>query len=281
VQMSLQKFKISKNLLTVKGVSGVTQLDQPLSEPGKFTFTGNREGSRQGILIAGTIFVLWAASLVLLLSLDVTKLQPMGIVLAMLWQMFLYTGLFITAHDAMHGQVCPQDPKINSFIGSLALMLYGLFSYKHLLKKHWDHHHYPASERDPDFHDGNHKNFFAWYFCFMKRYWSWTRLLGLIAIFKAIHYIFQVPENNLTLFWMLPAIFSSVQLFYFGTFLPHLEPKEGYDEPHRAQSSAYPAFWSFITCYHFGYHQEHHEYPQVPWWQLPAVYKMRVITASE
>ncbi len=265
----------------VKGVSGVTQLDQPLSQPAKFTFAGNRESSRQGILIAGTIFCLWASSLVLLLSLDVAKLHPIGIVLAILWQMFLYTGLFITAHDAMHGQVCPQNSKINYFIGSLALLVYGLFSYKHLLKKHWEHHHYPASEHDPDFHDGKHRNFFAWYFYFMKRYWSWTRLIGLIMLFHGLHLIFRVPENNLTLFWMLPSIFSSVQLFYFGTFLPHLEPEEGYDEPHRAQSSAYPAFWSFITCYHFGYHQEHHEYPHVPWWQLPEVYKMRAIAASE
>ncbi|MBD3338449.1 MAG: beta-carotene ketolase, partial [Candidatus Lokiarchaeota archaeon] len=22
---------------------------------------------------------------------------------------------------------------------------------------------------------------------------------------------------------------------------------------------------------HFGYHWEHHEYPNIPWWRLPAV----------
>ncbi|WP_208766779.1 fatty acid desaturase [Nostoc flagelliforme] len=30
-----------------------------------------------------------------------------------------------------------------------------------------------------------------------------------------------------------------------------------------------------MSCYHFGYHQEHHEYPDVPWWKLPA-YKHKV-----
>ncbi|MCC5658983.1 fatty acid desaturase [Nostoc sp. XA010] len=25
-----------------------------------------------------------------------------------------------------------------------------------------------------------------------------------------------------------------------------------------------------MSCYYFGYHQEHHEYPDVPWWKLPA-----------
>jgi beta-carotene ketolase (CrtW type) len=62
-------------------------------------------------------------------------------------------------------------------------------------------------------------------------------------------------------------------LFYFGTFLPHREPEEGYSNIHCAQSNSLPVFWSFITCYHFGYHQEHHEYPHVPWWHLPVIYK--------
>jgi beta-carotene/zeaxanthin 4-ketolase len=25
-----------------------------------------------------------------------------------------------------------------------------------------------------------------------------------------------------------------------------------------------------ISCYHFGYHEEHHELPHLGWWQLPA-----------
>lgn len=230
--------------------------------------------SSGGTAIAATILCLWAASLTVLLSLDIAKLHSGWIPFAILWQMFLYTGLFITAHDAMHGQVCPQNPKLNQFVGSLAALVYGLFSYKQLRKKHWEHHHHPASELDPDFHGGKRQNFFAWYFCFMRRYWSWTRLIGLMATFNLIHYTFEIPENNLTLFWVLPPILSSVQLFYFGTFLPHREPEAGYTDPHRAQSNPLPTFWSFITCYHFGYHHEHHEYPQVPWWQLPVVYKM-------
>ncbi len=255
------------------------QLEQPPLQLAKLQQIKTRENSVQGILIAVFIFSLWAGSFSYLLSLDLTKLHPMGILLAILWQMFLYTGLFITAHDAMHGQVAPQNPKVNHSVGRLAVLVYGLFSYKKLQKKHWEHHHHPASELDPDFHGGKRKNFFAWYFCFMRRYWSWTRLIGLIATFHAIHSIFQVPENNLTLFWILPSILSSVQLFYFGTFLTHREPEAGYADSHRAQSNPLPTFWSFITCYHFGYHREHHEYPQVPWWQLPAVYKMRTEVA--
>lgn len=273
MHLTSQKFKISQEATQDnRGVDGLIQVDQPpvqIVVPEIVT-----QDSDRGTLIAATILCLWAASLAVLLSLDIAKLPPGWIPFAILWQVFLYTGLFITAHDAMHGQVSPQNPKLNQFIGSLAALVYGLFSYQKLRKKHWEHHHHPASELDPDFHDGKRQNFFAWYFCFMRRYWSWTRLIGLMVTFNLIHYTFQIPEHNLTLFWVLPPILSSVQLFFFGTFLPHREPEAGYTDPHRAQSNPLPTFWSFITCYHFGYHHEHHEYPQVAWWQLPAVYKM-------
>ena len=244
--------------------------------PIKFTTKLIKQRIDKGILIAFIIMGLWASSLFFLLSLDISNIQAswIWILPIILWQTFLYTGLFITAHDAMHGVVFPQNSKFNNLIGSIAILIYGLFSYKALLKKHWLHHHHPASELDPDFHDNKHKNLFAWYFHFMKGYWSWTRLLGLIFIFKVLHYGLHIPEINLTLFWVIPPILSSVQLFYFGTFLTHREPRGGYTNPHRAQSNPFPIFWSFITCYHFGYHQEHHEYPHVPWWKLPEIHKM-------
>lgn len=226
----------------------------------------------RGILIAFVIIGLWATSLIFLLSLNISQLH-WWILPAIFLRTFLYTGLFITAHDAMHGVVFPQNHKINKFVGSVALLLYALFSYEKLLKKHWLHHKHPASELDPDFHDSQHKSFFAWYFHFMKGYWSWTRIIGLMIIFNVIIFTLHIPEKNLILFWVLPSILSSVQLFYFGSFLPHQEPEGGYTNIHRAQSNPLPVFWSFITCYHFGYHQEHHEYTDVPWWKLPAIYK--------
>ena len=233
-----------------------------------------RSNNLRGILIAFAIIGLWAGSLVFLLSLNISKFPSWLILLAVLWQTFFYTGLFITAHDAMHGVVFPNNHKFNNLVGSLALFLYGLVSYEKLLKKHWLHHHHPASKLDPDFHDGKHKNFFAWYLYFMKRYWSWTQILGLMITFNVIQYTLHTPSPNLTLFWVIPSLLSSVQLFYFGTFLPHSEPEGGYSNLHRAQSNPLPFFWSFISCYHFCYHKEHHEYPHVPWWKLPGTYRM-------
>lgn len=227
----------------------------------------------KGIFIAGIILGIWLSSLLLLLSLDISKTNLGLIGLAILWQMFLYTGLFITAHDAMHGAVFPKNIKLNNFIGKVSLLLYGLFSYEKMLKKHWLHHRYPGSKLDPDYYHHQQQNVFFWYFSFLKSYWQWKQCLGLTILFHVVNNLTYVAENNLILFWVLPSILSSVQLFYFGTFLPHRKPKNGYNNIHCTQSIPMPVFWSFITCYHFGYHQEHHENPQTPWWNLPEVYQ--------
>lgn len=233
------------------------------------------EASR-GLAIALVVIGVWAVSLVSLISLDLNQVPSWLIPFATLWQMFLYTGLFITAHDAMHGAIFPANIKLNNAIGTISVLLYGLFSYKKLLKKHWMHHHHPASELDPDFHDGKHKNPIVWYLHFMQGYWSWRRLIGLMLIFNLAEFFLHIPEQNLLLFWVIPSIASSLQLFFFGTFLPHREPESGYQSTHRATTFALPPLLSFLACYHFGYHEEHHEYPRVPWWRLPLVYQARL-----
>ena len=234
------------------------------------------KSSSKGLFIAITIIGLWGLSLALLLTRDVTHINIALILVGMLWQTFLYTGLFITAHDAMHGSVCPARPRVNNVIGAIAVGLYALFSYRKLLEKHWAHHRTPASDTDPDFHAGEHSGFLRWYLHFMREYLSWKQLIGMAIIFQIMEYILMIPTLNLILFWVVPALLSTVQLFYFGTYLPHQTPEDGYANPHRAKSNAYSAFWSFITCYHFGYHWEHHEYPYVPWWCLPTIRKARV-----
>jgi beta-carotene ketolase (CrtW type) len=230
-------------------------------------------GNTRGVIVAVAIIGIWVASLLLLLLVDISKVNLLFILAAIVWQTFFCTGLFITAHDAMHGAVFRNNLKINHFIGTVSLILYGCLSYKSLLKKHWLHHHHPASELDPDFHDGQHKSFFPWYFHFMKNYWSWGQIIALTIIYNSVYYILHISRLDLALFWGIPSVLSSLQLFYYGTFLPHKEPENGYSEPSRAETISRPVWWSFITCYHFGYHREHHEYPHAPWWQLPRYYQ--------
>ncbi|MGB6300882.1 MAG: beta-carotene ketolase CrtW [Rivularia sp. (in: cyanobacteria)] len=226
-----------------------------------------------GLIIACIIIATRLISLGTFVNLDIYQTNIVLIPIAILLSAFLHTGLFITAHDAMHGVVFEKNSKINNFIGYLCVILYALFDYQKLLKRHWQHHQNPASEIDPDYHDGKHKNFFAWYFYFMFRYWSWLRFLGMTIIYHFIRILFNIPEINLLVFWALPLLLSSIQLFYFGTYLPHREPLEGYQNSDRTQSVYRPLFWSFITCYHFGYHEEHHKYPYISWWQLPMIVK--------
>jgi beta-carotene ketolase (CrtW type) len=188
-------------------------------------------------------------------------------------QILLYTGLFITAHDAMHGIVSHKNQTLNKFIGQLSLSLFALFSLKKMQPKHNQHHTYPASDKDPDYHDGRHTSILAWFTRFFTAYASWMQIVSLAIIFNLLHYFFGIAQINLILFWLIPSLISTFQLFYFGTYLPHREAKPDFVDEHRARSNDYPVWLSFLTCYHFGYHWEHHRYPWVPWWKLPRIRK--------
>ena len=93
--------------------------------------------TNKGLFIALTIIGLWGLSLSALLTLDLAGINSVLLLLGVLCQTFLYTGLFITAHDAMHGTVCQARPRVNNTIGTIAVRLYALFSYRKLLEKHW------------------------------------------------------------------------------------------------------------------------------------------------
>ncbi|MBN1448914.1 MAG: fatty acid desaturase [Bacteroidetes bacterium] len=224
----------------------------------------------RGLLVAGVVIAAWVGALVYSLTLDLSAAHWVLIPLFMLLNTFLYTGLFITAHDAMHGTVAPKHQALNRAIGRTVTLLYALFSFDMLLKKHREHHRHPAGEGDPDFHDGEHGGFLRWYVHFFFTYVTWKQILGMAIVYNVLLHLAGVANLNLILFWALPAILSTSQLFYFGTYLPHREPPGGYEEPHRARSNDYGVALSFLTCYHFGYHYEHHAWPYVPWWNLPA-----------
>ena len=187
----------------------------------------------------------------------------------LLLQTFLYTGVFITAHDSMHGIVSPEYPVVNQWIGTISVFGYALFSFQKLKEEHQFHHQFPASSQDPDFHDGKHSGFWRWYVRFLLHYVTVWQITGMAIIFNLLLHIFKIPIQNLLFFWVLPSILSTIQLFYFGTFLPHRNESQS-QSPHYAGDSGFPVWLSFLTCYHFGYHFTHHSKPWVPWWKLPS-----------
>jgi beta-carotene/zeaxanthin 4-ketolase len=229
-----------------------------------------RSFSLTGILVAVTIAILWIGSLGLLSFIDVFQLLPGWILVAILGRTFIQTGLFIVAHDAIHGSVCPSNHHLNDAIGKFAVTLYALLDYQKLAINHWQHHRQPGQAGDPDFHNCNP---LIWYLKFMKGYLNIRQIIiqfvGLGTIFSTLHFGVHIPVANLFLFWILPIFLSTIQLFFFGTYLPHRSSNA--ENSHRATSSNYSLLWSFLTCYHFGYHWEHHEYPWLPWYELPSM----------
>jgi beta-carotene ketolase (CrtW type) len=211
----------------------------------------------------------WAVSLRLILGLDFQSTAIAGKLLLLLWQTFLYTGLFVTAHDAMHGVVFPLNRMVNDATGTVMLSLYGLFSFQQLRARHQLHHQCPASETDPDYCVDCPTQLWTWYGSFMARYWSWPRFLAFVLIFSTLNRCCGIASANLAWGWIYPSVLSSLQLFYFGTYLPHRRPSQGYRDHHCATTIVRPYWLSLLACYHFGYHCEHHAYPQVPWWRLP------------
>jgi beta-carotene/zeaxanthin 4-ketolase len=193
--------------------------------------------------------------------------QVVGLVAAQCW---LSVGLFIVAHDAMHGSLAPFRPRLNQWIGQLALAVYAGFRFTPLNREHHQHHRHAGTPEDPDFDARPPHGFGRWYLNFMLHYFGWRELAVLTALVAVYVGILQAPMVNLLVFWALPALLSSLQLFTFGTYLPHRPGHDTFSDRHRSRSNDLPVWLSLLTCYHFGYHHEHHDQPAVPWWRLPA-----------
>lgn len=197
---------------------------------------------------------------------------PIGIAFAPLIlavQCWLNVGLFIVAHDCMHGSLAPFRPRINRGVGRLCLLLYAGFWYDKLIEKHFDHHRYSGTEQDPDFNIEDPEHFWRWYLGFFRGYFGWPEGLVIAGVTAVYLGLFKASPANVLLLWALPAILSSLQLFYFGTYLPHRHEDESFTDQHQARSNDFPWLVSLLTCFHFGYHLEHHVSPRMPWWQLP------------
>jgi beta-carotene ketolase (CrtW type) len=153
-------------------------------------------------------------------------------------------------------------------MGRIVVFVYAMLPYDKLRAKHFQHHKTPGRPEDPDYH-GERGGFLPWYLHFMRNYVTIPQIIGMAISFNLLRYVAGVPLGNVILFWAGPALLSTLQLFFFGTYLPHREPQGGYTNPDHAQSNDYPVWLSLLTCYHFGYHWEHHRYPNAAWWQLP------------
>lgn len=193
------------------------------------------------------------------------------ILLAIFAQTWLSTGLFILAHDAMHGALIPGRPRLNRALGKLCLGIYAGLSYDQLAPKHAAHHRHPGSPNDPDFHAPEPRRAGPWLLAFVRSYYSHGQIVR-ITLAAGLYLLVGASLLNILLFWAIPALLALGQLFWFGTYLPHRHEVAPFADGHRARSTQLGWAASLLTCFHFGgYHHEHHLSPATPWWALPRV----------
>ena len=189
-------------------------------------------------------------------------------------QTWLGVGLFIVAHDTMHGSLAVGRRRVNAAVGRLAVALYNPgFAYAKLHESHHAHHRAPGTAADPDFHPDRPHAYSAWFLRFFTTYFRLREFARLTVVLCIYLFVFRARPLSMALFWGLPALGSAVQLFTFGTWLPHRRlahvDAADFEDRHRARSLSFGWALSLLTCFHFGYHLEHHHAPGTPWWALP------------
>ncbi|WP_082655638.1 fatty acid desaturase [Aureimonas sp. D3] len=224
-----------------------------------------------GLGLAACVFVSWmsihiAAVFFFDLGWRTAPLVPLIIAL----QCWLTVGLFIVAHDAMHGSLVPGWPRLNAAIGAFILTIYAGFAWSKIRGAHMAHHDAPGTADDPDFCVDEPERFWPWFRTFFARYFGRRSILFVSTVVTIYILVLGAPVTNVVLFYGMPSLLSSLQLFYFGTFRPHRHEESGFVDRHNARSNEFGYLASLFSCFHFGYHHEHHTQPWVPWWALPS-----------
>lgn len=230
--------------------------------------------STMGPAIATLIVSAWLSSMAYALFCMSPEIWPLSArqIVLFFWLQYLYVGLFITAHDACHGSLAPGKPRVNLIFGYVCAALYAGFNFKRLATKHILHHKHVGTKTDPDFHvtSADSQNFGLWVFHFFSNYLTWGQFAIMTAVSQILLTGLQIPPSLVYFYWVGPSVCSALQLFYFGTFLPHrLDCNRPFVDHHRARNSSFGFIFSLLSCYHFGYHHVHHVNPHLPWYRLP------------
>lgn len=223
-------------------------------------------------LLAAAIVLAWLTVHVLcIFGASAAEWSLPALVAVLALQTWLSTGLFIVAHDCMHGALAPGRPARNRIVGRAALLIYAGLDYDRMTPAHFAHHRHVGTADDPDFHAGRPRAAAPWFIKFFGNYYTHLQLVR-ITLVALVYLALGASLVNIAVFWAVPALLALVQLFVFGTFLPHRHTGEAFVDRHRARSSGPGGLVSLLSCFHFGgYHHEHHLAPHTPWWRLPTL----------
>lgn len=158
------------------------------------------ERNSVGLVLAACVITTWAVILVGCIFFWSWRFQTTPVVAAIvLVQAWLSTGLFIVAHDCMHGSLIPRQARLNTLIGTLCLSLYAALSYHALRPKHYAHHAHPGTEADPDFHPSEPRRMLPWFIRFFRGYYTHAQIARITVV--AIIYMFLgAPLLNIIIF---------------------------------------------------------------------------------
>jgi beta-carotene ketolase (CrtW type) len=199
--------------------------------------------------------------------------SPWLVAAVIVLQTWLSAGMFIVMHDCIHGSFAPGRPRLNAAVGRLCAGLYACFGYRRLETNHHRHHRHAGTADDPDFDARDPRAFARWYLRFFAGYYSHGQILRITTV-ALLYMALGARLQNIILFWAVPALLSSLQLFLFGTWLPHRHGDAPFADRHNARSTSVGWLASLVSCFHFGgFHHEHHLHPGLPWWALPQARK--------
>lgn len=201
-------------------------------------------------------------------------------------------GISLFTHEAVHGTLS-RNRRLNAILGAICAwpVLQNYSAYRVL---HLRHHEHLGHEGDPD----HYNNYTRWTWLVFTmhwgrliigypvyivsipllafrqgnardRFWISIEVLCVIALVTAA-LLLSIPKSVLIIAWLIPMIVINTLVNIRGmsqhTLLEHYD-----DDIRGTRSILTRPIVAFFMC-NENYHLEHHLYPGVPWYNLPALH---------
>ncbi|GAC1547546.1 MAG: hypothetical protein NVS2B9_14600 [Myxococcales bacterium] len=183
------------------------------------------------------------------------------------WLTVSFTGLFILAHESIHGLLVPGRPRLGAALGRVFAFAYAFMDYGRLRAAHRAHHAAPGTALDPDAHASG--RFFPHLAAFLWRYLTVPQLALLVLAGDRLGS--HGHTRAMLLAYVGPIACSTLIVFSLGIYLvhhPRLVELGLADARHRAVAVDPGPVLSLFAILFFNYHWLHHEHPHLTWVSL-------------